>query len=116
MYPRGPYSLLVQGTSIPYPAEHEGGDEDEDEEDDLDIDLPPPTPKIQTYKQAIESLEDIMIFLEQHGQIELASKATSHWQPDMQLPYAKQHLTISLIDSFDSLQQYNYIFRNVYYH
>ncbi len=57
-------------------TEHEGGDEDEDEEEDLDIDLPPPPPKIQTYKQAIESLEDIMIFLEQHGQIELASKAT----------------------------------------
>ncbi len=52
---------------------YEGGDEDEDEEEDLDIDLPPPPPKIQTYKQAIE---DIMIFLEQHGQIELASKAT----------------------------------------
>ncbi len=50
-------------------TEHEGGDEDEDEdeEDDLDIDLPPPPP--HNYKQAIESLEDIMIFLEQHGQI-----------------------------------------------
>ncbi len=48
-------------------TEHD--DEDEDEEEDLDIDLPPPPPiKIQTYKQAIESLEDIMIFLEQHGQ------------------------------------------------
>ncbi len=69
MYPRGPYCL---GTSIPYPAEHEGGDEDEDEEEDLDIDLPPPPPKKQIYEQAIESLEDIMIFLEQHGQIELA--------------------------------------------
>ncbi len=93
-------------------TEHVGGDEEEGEEEDLDIDLPSPPPKIQTYKQAIESLEDIMIFLEQHGQIELASELHSsslNWQPDMQLPYAKQHLTISLIDSFDSLQQCTYL-------
>ncbi len=74
MYPRGPYSLLVQGTSTPYPAEHGV------------VMKMKMRRKIKIlifhhlhlkYKQAIESLEDIMMFLEQHGQIELASKATS---------------------------------------
>ena len=55
-----------------------------------------------------------MIFLEQHGQIELASKAT-FLLPELATRHAKQHLTISLIDSFDSLQQCILIFRNVYY-
>ncbi len=88
-------------------TEHEGGDEGEDEEY-LDIDLPPPPPKIQTYKQAIESLEDIMIFLEQHGTSIESYIPSLNWQPA-----AKQHLIISLIDSFDSSSVL--IFRNVYY-
>ncbi len=99
----------MQGTSIPYPAEHEGGDEDEDEDEDLDIDLPPPPPKMQTN---IESLEDIMIFLEQHGQIELASKATFlllELATRHAATLCQKHLTISLIDSFDSLQQCTYL-------
>ena len=55
----------------------ESVDEDKDEEEDFDVDMPPPPPKIQTYKQAVVSLEDIKIFLEHHGRLELASNATS---------------------------------------
>ena len=39
--------------------------------------MPPSPPKIQTYKQAVVFLEDIKIFLEHHGHLELASNATS---------------------------------------
>ena len=52
-------------------------DEDEDEEEDFDVDMPSSPPKIQTYKQVVVSLEDIKIFLEHHGRLELASNATS---------------------------------------
>ena len=55
----------------------ESVDEDKDEEEDFDVDMPPPPPKIQTYKQAVVSLEDINIFLEHHGRLKLASNATS---------------------------------------
>ena len=33
------------------------------------VDMLPPQSKIQTYKQAVESLEDIKIFLEHHGHL-----------------------------------------------
>ena len=55
----------------------ESVDEDKDEAEDFDVDMPPPPPKIPTYKQAVVSLEDIKIFLEHHGRLELASNAPS---------------------------------------
>ena len=45
----------------------------EEEEEDV----PPPVPKRQSYKEAICSMEDIKIFLEDRGCIELASCASS---------------------------------------
>ena len=47
------------------------------EDKEKDYDVPPPPPKIQSYKQAVEALEDIKIFLEHHDCLELASNATT---------------------------------------
>ena len=50
------------------------GDEEEEEEE---FNVPPPVPKLQSYKEAIRSLEDIKIFLEDRGCFEQASTASS---------------------------------------
>jgi len=68
----------------------ESVDEDEDEEEDVDVDILLLPPKIQTHKQAMESLEDIVMFLEHHGGLELALNtihpSSLNWQPAMQRP------------------------------
>ena len=46
------------------PIDNPSGNEDEEE-----LDIPPPLPKIQTYNEAIQSLEDIKIFLEHRGHL-----------------------------------------------
>ena len=50
------------------------GDVEEEEEE---FNVPPPVPKLQSYKEAIRSLEDIKIFLEDRGCFEQASTASS---------------------------------------
>ena len=47
--------------------------DDEDEE----LDLPPSQPKLKSFKQAMESLEDVKIFLEHSGCLEQASNTSS---------------------------------------
>ena len=39
--------------------------------------MPPPAPKLQSFKEAIQSLDDIKIFLEDRGHFEQASTATA---------------------------------------
>ena len=46
-------------------------------EEEEEFNVPPPVPKIQSYKEAIQSLEDVKIFLEARGCFELASTASS---------------------------------------
>ena len=53
------------------PMTVDSGDEEEE------FDVPPPAPKIRNYKVAIQSLEDIKIFLEDRGHFEQASTAAS---------------------------------------
>ena len=48
------------------------GDEEEEE-----FNVPPPVPKIHSFKEAIQSLDDIKVFLEDRGCFEQASTATS---------------------------------------
>ena len=52
----------------PHPLYSQVSD-DEDEE----LDLPPSQPKLKSFKQAMESLEDVKIFLEHSGYLEQAS-------------------------------------------
>ena len=56
--------------------EQEVADEEEDEgEDELDVE--PPPPKLQNYKEAVQSLEDVQKFLESRGYIEEALRIGS---------------------------------------
>ena len=59
------------------PTECASEDEDKDEDEEEELDIPPPLPKLYTYKQSMESLEDVKIFLEHRGCLEQASTATS---------------------------------------
>ena len=56
--------------------EQEVADEDEDEGDD-EMDVEPPPPKIQNFKEAVQSLEDVEKFLESRGYIEEALRIGS---------------------------------------
>ena len=50
----------------------------EDESDvDEEFDLSPPSPKIKSYREAIQSLEDIQMFLESRGCLKAASNVSS---------------------------------------
>ena len=53
------------------PMTIDSGDEEEE------FNVPPPAPKIRNYKEAIQSLEGIKIFLEDHGHFEQPSTAAS---------------------------------------
>ena len=56
--------------------EQEVADEEEDEgEDELDVE--PPPPKLQNFKEAVQSLEDVQKFLESRGYIEEALRIGS---------------------------------------
>lgn len=46
-------------------------------EEEEEFNVPPPVPKIQSCKEAIQSLEDVKIFLEDRGCFEQASTASS---------------------------------------
>ena len=46
-------------------------------EEEEEFNVPPPVPKLQNYKEAIQSLEDVKIFLEDRGCFELASTSAS---------------------------------------
>ena len=45
-------------------------DDDEDQESEEPSQEPPPQSKLKTYKEAISSLEDIQLFLENQGHVE----------------------------------------------
>ena len=54
----------------PEPSSTSQVSDDEDEEQDEELDLPPTQPKLKSFKQAMESLEDVKIFLEHSGCLE----------------------------------------------
>ena len=60
--------------SLTEEAEPMTGDGEEEEED---FNAPPPVPKLKSFKEAIQSMEDVKIFLEHHGYFEQASTASS---------------------------------------
>ena len=43
------------------PTECASEDEDKDEDEVEELDIPPPLPKLYTYKQSMESLEDVTV-------------------------------------------------------
>ena len=45
-------------------------DDDEDQDSEEPSQEPPPQSKLKTYKEAISSLEDIQLFLENQGHVE----------------------------------------------
>ena len=45
--------------------------------EDEEFDLPPPQPKLKSFRQAMESPEDVGVFLEHSGCLEQASTASS---------------------------------------
>ena len=49
-----------------------GNNPDSDTEE-VDYDLLPPLPKLTCFKQAIEALEDVQVFLEHRGYVEQAT-------------------------------------------
>ena len=49
------------------------GDHPTDDTEEVDYDLLPPPPKLTCFKQAIEGLEDVQVFLEYRGYIEQAT-------------------------------------------
>ena len=53
-------------------------DGDEDEAGNHNIDISPILSKVQTFKQAIESLDEVKIFFNQCGRYALAPKISSH--------------------------------------
>ena len=63
---------------------------------DEELDTPPPLPKLHTYKQEMESLEDVKIFLEHRGCLEQASIAAS---PMSELATSHSHTHTSTIHS-----------------
>ena len=46
------------------------GREDKDDDEDQESQEPPPQSKLKTYKEAISSLEDVQLFLENQGHVE----------------------------------------------
>ena len=53
------------------PVRHTSSDEDECEQDPPE----PPAKRVKTYKEAVECLEDVRVFLEQRGHTEAATEA-----------------------------------------
>ena len=49
------------------------GDNPDSDTEEVDYDLLPPPPKLTCFKQAIESLEDVQVFLEHRGYVEQAT-------------------------------------------
>ena len=47
------------------------------EEEEEEFNVPPPAPKLQSFKEAIQSLDDIKVFLEDRGHFEQASTAAA---------------------------------------
>ena len=47
------------------------------EEEEEEFNVPPPVPKLQSFKEAVQALDDIKVFLEDHGHFEQASTATA---------------------------------------
>lgn len=46
-------------------------------EEEEEFNVPPPVPKLQSFKEAIQSLDDIKVFLEDCGHFKQASTATA---------------------------------------
>ena len=57
-------------------ATHRNGDDD-DEDNGEDDEAPLPPPKLKNIREAIDSLEDVKVFLENHGLIRESSKVHS---------------------------------------
>ena len=49
------------------------GDNPDSDTEEVDYDLLPPPPKLTCFKQAIEALEDVQVFLEHRGYVEQAT-------------------------------------------
>ena len=49
------------------------GDNPNSDTEEVDYDLLPPPPKLTCFKQAIEALEDVQVFLEHRGYVEQAT-------------------------------------------
>lgn len=85
-------SFLDNLTEEEEPVTQSNGEEEE-------FNVPPPTPKLQSFKEAIQSLDDIKVFLEDHGHYEqastaaalLAQMASSHSSTMTSLKHRLQH-------------------------
>ena len=51
----------------------EDDDIDDDDEDMIEMDLEPPSPKVKTFKEAVEALEEVSKFLENRGYVQAHS-------------------------------------------
>ena len=49
---------------------------DDEEELEEEFNVPPPAPKLKSLQEAIQSLEDIKVYLEDHGLFDQATAAT----------------------------------------
>ena len=64
-----------------------------------EFNVAPPVPKIQSFKEAVESVEDIKIFLEDRGCVELADSAT-FLLAQMARSYCSTMLKQSILDQY----------------
>ena len=74
-------------------------DDDEDQESEEPSQEPPPQSKLKTYKEAISSLEDVQLFLENQG----------HVEESMQLGTLVDKLTIARISTMKQKTLHEFI-------